>query len=258
MTKLVGILNITPDSFSDGDLFLDPEQAVKHAEKLFADGASLVDIGAESTRPGATPITPTEEWRRLKYVLEWFSNLYPNQLSLDTYHPETARRALAMRQFVINDVTGLSKPAMTEVLIEHQARCVIGHLPGTNVQAVHRGKPIDSLQQVIDELLSKAATLQSKGLKRGKIILDPGIGFGKTEDLNWQLLEFASYVPDYRVMIGYSRKRFLGPDRMSLEANLAAGQAAIAAGAAYLRVHDVAGHRQLLESETDTETNHVK
>ncbi|HEY5442074.1 MAG TPA: dihydropteroate synthase [Candidatus Saccharimonadales bacterium] len=246
-TKLVGILNITPDSFSDGDLFLDPDAAVRHAEKLFADGASIVDIGAESTRPGATPITPAEEWRRLSSVLEWFSNLYPNQLSLDTYHPETARRALAIRQFIINDITGLSHPSMADLLIEHQARCVLGHVPGGGIQGAHKAKPIDSLQQVIDELLSKAATLESKGLKRGKIILDPGIGFGKTEDLNWQLLEFAMYVPDYRVMIGYSRKRFLGEDRMTLEANLAAGEAAIAAGAAYLRVHDVAGHRQLLE-----------
>jgi len=247
MTKLVGILNITPDSFSDGDLFLDPELAVKHAEKLFTDGASLVDIGAESTRPGAVPVTPAEEWRRLKYALEWFMNLYPNQLSLDTYHPETARQALKLRQFVINDVTGLSHPAMTDVIVEHQARCVIGHMPGSDIQKAHRAKPIDSLQQVVDELLAKAALLESKGLKRSKIILDPGIGFGKTEKLNWQLLEFASSVPDYPVMIGYSRKRFLGDKRMELETNLAAGRAAIAAGAAYLRVHDVAGHRQLLE-----------
>jgi len=245
-TQLVGILNITPDSFSDGDLYLDPDRAVKHAEKLFADGADMVDIGAESTRPGAAPVTPAEEWKRLQYVLDWFSNLYPNKLSLDTYHPETARRALAMRKFVINDITGISHPGMADVLIERQAQCIIGHVPGGSVQAAHTGKLVDSLQQVIDELLSKAATLESKGLKRGKIILDPGIGFGKTEALNWQLLEFASYVPDYPVMIGYSRKRFLGEDRMSLEANLAAGQAAIAAGAAYLRVHDVAGHRQLL------------
>jgi dihydropteroate synthase len=246
-TQLVGILNITPDSFSDGDLYLDPELAVKHAEQLFIDGAGLVDIGAESTRPGATPITPEEEWRRLHYVLEWFSTLYPNKLSLDTYHPETVRQALHLRRFIINDVTGLSQPDMADVLVEHQTRCIIGHLSGTDIQAVHKAKPIDSLQQVIDELLNTAATLEAKGLHRSKIILDPGIGFGKTEDLNWQLLEFASYVRDYRVMIGYSRKRFLGDKRMELETNLAAGRVAIAAGAAYLRVHDVAGHRQLLE-----------
>lgn len=247
MVQLVGILNITPDSFSDGDLFLDPELAVKHAEQLFADGASLVDIGAESTRPGATPITAAEEWRRLKFILEWFTALYPARLSLDTYHPETARRALALRDFVINDVTGLSHPKLADIVIEHQARCVVGHLPGTDIQAAHRDTPVDSLQQVVDELVAKAELLESRGLGRGRIILDPGIGFGKTEALNWQLLEFAKQVPDYQVMIGYSRKRFLGDKRMELEPNLAAGRIAIAAGTAFLRVHDVAGHRQLLE-----------
>jgi len=119
MVQLVGILNITPDSFSDGDLFLDPEKAVRHAEKLMSEGASLVDIGAESTRPGAKPITPAEEWKRLKLVLEWFSTLYPRRLSLDTYHPETADRALSMREFIINDVTGMNNPAMVEVIAQH-------------------------------------------------------------------------------------------------------------------------------------------
>ena len=240
-------MNITPDSFSDGDLFLDPEQAVRHAEKLFADGASLVDIGAESTRPGARSIRPAEEWRRLKLVLKWFSTLYPGRLSLDTYHPETAQRALAMRDFIINDVTGMSDPKMADIVVEHQAQCVISHLPGTDIQAVHLAKPIDSVQQVVDDLLSKAASVEAKGLGHAKIILDPGIGFGKTPELNWQLLKFAREVPDYQVMIGYSRKRFLGDKRMELETNLAAGRIAIDAGAAFLRVHDVAGHRQLLE-----------
>ena len=99
---------------------------------------------------------------------------------------------------------------------------------------------------VVDDLLARAATLQAAGLGKDQIMLDPGIGFGKTPELNRQLLEFARYVPDYQVMIGYSRKRFLGEGRMELEPNLAAGRLAIAAGAAYLRVHDVAGHQQLL------------
>ncbi|HSW85444.1 MAG TPA: dihydropteroate synthase [Candidatus Saccharimonadales bacterium] len=250
MVQLVGILNITPDSFSDGDLYLDPERAVKHAEQLFADGASLVDIGAESTRPGATPISYEVEWLRLKDVIKWFSTLYPGKLSLDTYHPETAKLALSIRDFIINDVTGNGNPAMVDVIVERQARCVIGHLPGpanTDIQAIHSGKQIDNIQQVIDELLSKAGKLEDKGLKRKNIILDPGIGYGKTHELNWQLLKFARHVPGYRVMIGYSRKRFLGDKRMELKPNLAAGRIAIEAGAMYLRVHDVAGHRQLLK-----------
>jgi dihydropteroate synthase len=247
MTQLVGILNITPDSFSDGDLFLDPEQAIKHAEEMFSDGAALVDVGAESTRPGAIPISSREELHRLGPALDWFSALYPGRLSLDTYHPQTADKALSVRDFIINDVTGMTNPAMVEVVVKHQARCIIGHLPGTDIQVIHQAKPIDSLQQVVDDLLAKADLLQTKGLNHAKIILDPGIGFGKTDELNWKLLEFAKEVPDYKVMIGYSRKRFLGDDRMKLEPNLAAGRVAMTAGAAYLRVHDVAGHRQLFE-----------
>jgi dihydropteroate synthase len=248
MTELVGILNITPDSFSDGNLFLDPERAVKHAESLFADGAAIVDIGAESTRPGAVPIPAAEEWRRLSPVLEWFSDLYPGRLSVDTYHAQTAAKALALRPFIINDVTGFQDPELAELVAGHGVKCIVSHLPGKDIQAVHQAKPLDSLQQVVNDLLSRAATLEDKGIKHRDIILDPGIGFGKTEKLNWQLLKFAIYVPDYKVMIGYSRKRFLGENRKELAPNLAAGQTAIAAGAAYLRVHDVAGHRQLLET----------
>ncbi len=249
MTELVGILNITPDSFSDGDLYLDPDRAVQHAERMFSEGAALVDMGAESTRPGAIPITAREEWHRLAPVVEWFAALYPGKLSLDTYHPETAEKALAVRDFIINDVTGMNNPDMVEEVVKHQARCIVSHLPGsgTDVQVVHQGKLVDDVQKVVDELLAKAKLLQDKGLSHNDIILDPGIGFGKTDALNWKLLEFAKQVPDYKVMIGYSRKRFLGEKRMELGPNLEAGRKAMAAGAAYLRVHDVTGHKQLLE-----------
>lgn len=246
MTQLVGILNVTPDSFSDGGLFLSPGAAVAQAERLFADGAALVDIGAESTRPGATPLTTDEEWQRLAPVLQQLWQAYPGRLSLDTYHPETVARALQLGTFMINDVTGLNNPAMADVIIEYQAACVISHLPGTNIQTAHQGQLINDMQQVTDELLARAARLESRGLARDKIILDPGIGFGKTPELNWQLLKFAEQVPEYPVMIGYSRKRFLGERRMELGPNLEAGQIARDSGAAYLRVHDVAGHRQLL------------
>jgi dihydropteroate synthase len=135
---------------------------------------------------------------------------------------------------------------MAEAVVKRQARVIISHLPGADIQAAHQGKLVDDMQQVKTDLLARAAELEAKGLKRDQIILDPGIGFGKTPELNRELLKFAEQVPDYKVMIGYSRKRFLGEDRMELAPNLAAGRIAIQAGAAYLRVHDVAGHRQLL------------
>jgi dihydropteroate synthase len=247
MVKLVGVLNVTPDSFSDGNLFLKPEVAKDQARKLFNDGASLVDIGAESTRPGAQPLTSEEEWQRLEPVLKELIKDFTDRLSVDTYHPETVKKALELGDVIINDVTGMNNPAMVEVVTSSNARCIISHLPGSDIQAVHQGQLIDDIDQVVRELLQRAAILESRGLKRELIILDPGIGFGKTPELNRELLSFARLVPDYPVMIGYSKKRFLGEKRMKLEPNLEAGRIAIKAGAAYLRVHDVAGHRTLLD-----------
>jgi dihydropteroate synthase len=246
MVQLVGVLNITPDSFSDGGQFVETDAALKQAARLFADGAALVDVGAESTRPGATPLSPEEEWQRLKPVLSQLLQRYPGKISVDTYHPETAEKALGLGDVIINDITGMNNPAMVDVVAKHQARCIISHLPGVDPQAAHRGELVDDIQTVASDLLVKAELLQKRDLEKDKIILDPGIGFGKTPELNQKLLEFAKYMPDYPVMIGYSRKRFLGDKRMELETNLAAGRVAIAAGAAYLRVHDVAGHQQLL------------
>jgi dihydropteroate synthase len=246
MTQLVGVLNVTPDSFSDGDLFLDPAAAVAQAKRLFAEGAVLVDIGAESTRPGATPLTPYQEWQRLEPVLKELLVSFPGKLSVDTYHPETVAKTLALGDVMINDVTGLNNPAMVEAVTKRPARVIISHLPGQDIQAAHQGKPVNDVNIVKNDLLAKAQELESKGLKREQIILDPGIGFGKTMELNGELLKFAEQAPDYQVMIGYSRKRFLGDNRLELEPNLAAGRVAIKAGTAYLRVHDVAGHRSLL------------
>lgn len=248
MVKLVGVLNITPDSFSDGGQFVDPAAALRQAIKLFDDGASLVDIGAESTRPRAVPISTEVEWQRLLPVLQQLIKRYPEQISVDTYHPETVDRVLDLGDVIINDVTGMNDPAMVEAVVRHQARCIISQLPAADPQAAHNGKLIDDEQVIIDDLLAKAELLQKKGLPKDRIILDPGIGFGKTPRLNRELLGFAAKIPDYPVMIGYSRKRFLGDDRMELAPNLEAGRIAAAAGAAYLRVHDVAGHRPLLQN----------
>jgi dihydropteroate synthase len=246
MVKLVGILNVTPDSFSDGGLYEKPDAAAAHAARLFKDGAALVDVGAESTRPGAEPLTTEVEWQRLSEVLQRLIEQFPEQISVDTYHAETAAKALELGDVVINDVTGLRDPAMAKLIARHKARCVVSHLPAADPQAAHAVNLVGSVQKVRDELLETARKLEKSGVPRGHIILAPGIGFGKTEELNQELLKFAKEVPDYKVMIGYSRKRFLGEKRMELETNLAAGRTAIEAGAAYLRVHDVAGHRQLL------------
>jgi dihydropteroate synthase len=248
MVQLVGILNVTPDSFSDGGQFLDPEAGIKQADQLFADGADMVDIGAESTRPNAQILTDDQEWQRLEPILRTLIRKYPGKLSIDTYHPATVEKAFAIGPVIINDVTGFNNPAMREIVVKLQATIIMSHLPsGMTIQQAHDETPITSVEQVKSELLEKAKMLEDAGLSRDHIILDPGIGFGKTPEVNQQLLTFAQLVPQYKVMIGYSRKRFLGEHRMELQPNLTAGKTATQSGAEYLRVHDILGHSTLHE-----------
>ena len=247
MLQLVGVLNVTPDSFSDGGNFFNPERAIKQAKKLFTDGASIVDVGAESTRPHAIPLTADEEWERLEPVLRILIPLYPNKISVDTYHPQTVKRAFDIGPVIVNDVTGMNNPEMVRIVSKLKPTVIISHLPMGSIQEAHRQIPVSSTAQVKRELLAKAKLLENSGLGKDQIILDPGIGFGKTMDLNLQLLSFAKLVPQFKVMIGYSRKRFLGDNRLDLGPNVEAGKIALANGAAYLRVHDVLGHIDLIE-----------
>ena len=248
--ELVGIVNVTPDSFS-GDGLTETPEAVKRAERLFGEGASIVDIGAESTRPGAQPITHEEEWERLRPVLDILAFAHIGQVSVDTYHPETVEKTVrSAGNIIVNDVTAFNNPRMREVVAKLGQRCIVSHLPasvGQDIQAAHQEKKVSSVTQVLDELLTRRRELIEAGVPATQIILDPGIGFGKTPELNCRLLTFAQEVPFAEVMVGYSRKRFLGKDRMEIEPNVAAGQVAINAGAKYLRVHDVAGHYKALK-----------
>jgi dihydropteroate synthase len=252
--ELVGILNVTPDSFSDGGQFLEAQKAIQQAKKLLADGASIIDIGAESTNPWSSPLTSEQEWQRLEPVIKALNAEYylGNRLSVDTYHPETARRALENGAKIINDVTMFRDPSMVDLAAEcrDQAQYIVSHLSPSvsSIAKAHKVIPTTTIEEVKTELLSKRDELVSRGVPLENIILDPGIGFGKTMELNRELLKFAQEVPEHRVMIGYSRKRFLGENRMEIEPNLEAGRTAIAGGAHYLRVHDVAAHQQLINS----------
>jgi len=245
MVELVGILNITPDSFSDGGQYFDPQTAIAHAAQMI-DDVAFIDVGAESTRPGAVVLTDDEEWQRLEPILTILIPKYPGRISLDSYHPATVRRALQIGPVIVNDITAFNNPEMLRIVEDLQPTVIISHHPRMGIQEAHRLQPVSSVDQVRDDLLTKVQLMMDRGLRRDQIILDPGIGFGKTMELNKQLLAFAEQVPDFDVMIGYSRKRFLGEHRMDLEPNLAAGKIAAVSGARYLRVHDVAGHRQLL------------
>lgn len=257
-TKLVAILNITPDSFSDGGLFLQPKAALARAQQLFEDGADIVDVGAEATNPWAEALSPRDEWQRLEQVLPVLINQYPGKLSIDTYHHETAEKALQIGDIWINDVMTFRDPLMIKTAVKHNATCIVSHAPlsARTIKEVHQQK-IDNIQIVIDELMSKRAEMIQAGIAADKIILDPGIGFGKTMRLNWQLLEFKKYV-DAPVMLGHSRKRFLSTDpktgepledekiRFTPERNIEAAKIVIASGADYLRAHEIKMYRELV------------
>lgn len=236
--KLFGILNCTPDSFSDGGHFSDFKKAIEQVDKLFKNGADFVDVGGESTSPKAKTVSSEEEWNRVKKVLrELFEKKLEAKISLDTRNPETAEKFLKMGGKILNDVSGFQDPKMIELALQYNAQIIVNHFPGRTVQEVHE-QEIDSVNKVIDDLLKTVEILKKAGLENDKIILDPGIGFGKTMYLNWELLTFASNLPDYPIMIGHSRKRFLGKDRFNILPNQEAAKRAIANGARFLRVHE--------------------
>lgn len=255
--EIFGILNVTPDSFSGDGIHDGASQAVARAKALFNCGANFVDVGAEATNPHAEPITIQEEWGRLGPVFANLVDAYPGKISLDTYHPEIVSRAVSRvgGNFIVNDVTGMSNPDMQATVAKYQLRCIVSHLPecfGTRIKEAHANAYMDSAAQVLVELVKRRDELLARGLSSSQIILDPGIGFGKTMRLNWELLKFASLVRHEGlkndVMIGYSHKRFLGENRFEIEPNLKAAQIAADAGAKYLRVHEVKEHYAFVRS----------
>ncbi len=246
--EIFGILNVTPDSFSDGGKFFTPEVAIAHAEKMIHDGASFIDIGGESTRPNATAVSPEEEWDRVENVV---SNLlekpdFQHRISLDTKNWETAANFFHVGGEILNDISGVADPRMQELVAQFAKKVIVGHFPGESLAEVHEQK-IDSVNQVCDELLLRYEELIRVGISSDAIILDPNIGFGKTMECNWELLKFGEWLPEYNVMIGHSRKRFLGEHRKEVEPNLEAAKLAMDSGARYLRVHDVYEHFLLLK-----------
>lgn len=253
--KLMGIVNITPDSFSDGGKFDHPSAALSQAEALIAAGAQVIDLGAESTRPGATPLDSDTEWRRLEPVLKAAQKLRERCLiSVDTRHPETARRAIETGIDWINDVSGLENLGLCEMIATAHCDVVVMH--SLSVPA-DRGRVIDSNVDVVGELIrwseAKLRMLERHGIERSRVILDPGIGFGKTPAQSLELLRSAEKLraSGARLLIGHSRKSFFSMftgqafcDR-DIE-TLAASVELARAGVDYLRVHHVEWHARAL------------
>lgn len=244
----MGVVNVTPDSFSDGGRFLDPEVAVAHGLQLVEEGAAILDIGGESTRPGATPVPEEEEWRRIGPVIEGLAARAGIPLSVDTSHAGVARRALAAGADVVNDVDALSDPTMRTVVAETGAAAVLMHRRGNpSTMQQHTGYR-DLRAEVLGALRASAEAAETAGVDHSRILLDPGLGFAKTAA---QSLELLTHVRElrglgYPVVVGASRKSFLAPlgagdhpaDR--LEGSLAAAVIAALAGAEVVRAHDVA------------------
>ncbi len=250
---LMGIVNTTPDSFSDGGLHATADAAIAHARKLISEGAQILDIGGESTRPGSQAVAVAEELNRVLPVVEALRN-DGLALSVDTCKPEVMRACLDAGADMINDVTGFGNPQSREVVARHAscAVCVM-HMQGeprTMQVAPHYD---DVVAEVRAELLSRAAALENSGVAHRRILIDPGFGFGKTPAQNYALLRNLDRLVEtgYPVLIGVSRKSMIGavtgtPVGERLAGSLAGALAGVARGAAIVRVHDVAATRDAL------------
>jgi dihydropteroate synthase len=246
-TRVMGVVNVTPDSFSDGGQHMDPERAVAWALKLAREGADLLDIGAESTRPGASEVSVEEEWRRLEPVLTSLHTKTPVPLSVDTRHAEVARRALEAGADLVNDVSGLRDPEMRRLIARTGAPAVVAHMRGVPETMQRDTRYADVTGEVYAALAQAVALAVEEGVSAEGLLIDPGLGFGKSAEQNLELLarlsEFRSL--GYPVLIGASRKSFLSralggvPPSERLEAGLAAAVIAARAGASYVRTHDV-------------------
>lgn len=250
---LVGVLNVTPDSFSDGGDFTNPDRAVSHGLALVEAGAGLVDVGGESTRPGAIPVSEDEELRRLLPTVEGLV-ARGVAVSIDTNKPEVARRALAEGAVVLNDVTGFGAAEMIEVAATHTCGVVMMHAPA-NPSEMTVGPPHDDVVDEVEEhLLASAGRLVDAGVARDRIAIDPGIGFGKRAEHSLSLLGSLARLAShgFPVMVGTSRKGFLGrlvtsDDADSRDLATAITTAlAFVGGARLFRVHDVARSRDAL------------
>lgn len=247
-TCIMGILNVTPDSFSDGGVHFDKPAAIDSAFQMIEDGADVIDIGGESTRPGADPVPLDEELRRVIPVIEALSSKVNIPLSIDTYKAEVARNALAAGASIVNDISGLRfDPDMPEVVADHEVPVVVMHIKGTprdmQVDPVY-----DALIPEIMGYLRESIELAEKaGVDRDMIIIDPGIGFGKTFSHNLEIINNLDRFTTLGtpLLVGPSRKAFIGrilgdaPAGERVEGTAAAVAVSIMKGADIVRVHDV-------------------
>jgi dihydropteroate synthase len=249
---LMGVVNVTPDSFSDGGRFFDKNAAILHAVRLVEDGADIVDIGGESSRPGALPVSVQEEMDRVLPVLQGLRDL-KKPISVDTRRPEVMQEALKAGASMINDIEALQAPGALEAVAASQCAVCLMHMkgePATMQQAPHYD---DVVAEVAGFLKNRIEAAQAAGIARERIVVDPGFGFGKTLEHNLTLLKHLSAFASMKapVLAGWSRKSSLGkmtgrPAGDRLPASLAMALLSLQAGATILRVHDVKETRDIV------------
>lgn len=250
-TSIIGILNITPDSFSDGGLFADADKAFWHAMQMVKDGADIIDIGGESSRPGSEPVSEDEELRRIMPVVE---RLIREDIlvSIDTYKPKVAEACLKKGAHMINDITGLRNDEMIRLAAEYNVPVVIMHMKGNPKNMQENPAYEDVVMEIKDFFTGRINEARKHGVR--DIILDPGIGFGKTTLHNLQILKRLKDFKDLQcpILVGTSRKSFIGnisdlPVKERLEGTLASVAIAVANGADMVRVHDVKECRRAVQ-----------
>lgn len=261
--KLVGILNVTPDSFSDGGAFVDAAAAIAHAEALIADGAGVLDVGAESTRPNAQALSAEEEWTRLAVVIPDVvarAHAAGVAVSVDTRHAAVAQAALALGVDWLNDVTGFADAAMRAVAARSAARLVVMHSLSVPVDPKETlPEYLDPVAEVLAWGAARIAELEAAGIARERIIFDPGIGFGKTAAQSLEIIRRAGELKALGVplLVGHSRKSCLtlmaGTEKPAAERDpetLVLSEYMCGVGVEFLRVHNVQMHREMIARTT--------
>ncbi len=249
-TLVMGVLNVTPDSFSDGAQFLSADKALAHAEQMISEGADIIDVGGESTRPGADLISPEEELHRVLPIIEILTKRTAVPISIDTTKAVVARAALDAGAAIVNDISALRFDFhIADEVAKSAAGLVLMHSRGTPATMQRMPPVADILEEVTNSLLSSVAMAERRLVRRESIVIDPGIGFGKTHEQNLELIarldRLVHAFPGFPILIGTSRKSFIGrlldnaPATDRLHGTMAAITTAVLRGAHIVRVHDV-------------------
>jgi|TARA_B100001093_G_scaffold266891_1_gene255259 dihydropteroate synthase len=251
---LMGILNVTPDSFSDGGQYLAKNSAVNHALKMINDGADIIDIGGESTKPFSEPVSLDEELSRVIPVIEALRKETDVCISIDTTKSEVAHQALGMGASIINDVSAMEfDKKMVDIALKYDCPIVLMHMKGVPKNMQENPQYSSLISEIISYLKARVDFAVSKGINRNKIIIDPGIGFGKSVEDNFEIINNLNHFTElgFPVMLGASRKSFIGialdvPENKRIEGSLAANIIGLQKGISIFRIHDVDQNRKAI------------